>query len=266
MNRSTLVLRRLLRQPLTFGHAAVLLLVAAVVGGGAFAVAAIPGPDGQIKGCVKKTAPRKGAVRVIDHNRSCARSERTVSWSQEGPPGATGLAGQPGPQGAAGQPGAQGDQGPAGSPDTPAQVLAKLTQVDGTSSGLDADEVDGLSADFFLPADRVRFGSPVTHNDATQDTILSVGSLRFLDDGQVDADHTVLVDKFTTFGGDITVVQPTGAQQVGGVSVLPVTTTDNILDIYVLDQFGEDHYVRCAFFQVAAAERVTCFDANSPNF
>lgn len=266
MTRPTLVLRKLLRQPLTFGHAAVLLLVTALIGGGAFAVAAIPGPDGQITGCIKKFAPRKGAVRVIDSNSRCARGERTVSWNQEGPPGVAGVAGERGPQGAAGQQGQQGTQGPAGSPDTPAQVLAKLTQVDGTSSGLDADQLDGESSDAFLAADRVRLGDPVTHNDATGDTILSTGSLEFRDDGTVDADHQVLVEKNTTFGTDITVVPRTGAQQTGGVTALPVTTTDNILDIYVLDQFGDDHYVRCAFFQVATAERVTCFEVNSPDF
>jgi hypothetical protein len=106
----------------------------------------------------------------------------------------------------------------------------------------------------------------VTHNDDPQDTILTVGGVRLLDDGAVDADHTVLVEKFTTFGSDVTVVTRTGAQQTGGDPALPVTTTDNILDIYVLDQFGDDHYVRCAFFQVAAAERVTCFAANGPTF
>jgi hypothetical protein len=36
-----------------------------------------------------------------------------------------------------------GPAGPAGSPDTAAQVLAKLVTVDGTGSGLDADLIDG---------------------------------------------------------------------------------------------------------------------------
>ncbi len=39
--------------------------------------------------------------------------------------------------------GAQGPPGPAGAPDTPAQVLAKLSAVDGPGSGLDADSIDG---------------------------------------------------------------------------------------------------------------------------
>jgi hypothetical protein len=55
----------------------------------------------------------------------------------QGPPGAQGL------QGSAGAQGAQGIQGPPGSPDTGAQILAKLAPVDGGGSGLDADTLDG---------------------------------------------------------------------------------------------------------------------------
>jgi len=52
----------------------------------------------------------------------------------------------------AGLQGEPGPQGPAGSPDTAAQVLAKLLTVDGPASGLDADTVDGSSASAFLGA------------------------------------------------------------------------------------------------------------------
>jgi Collagen triple helix repeat (20 copies) len=57
--------------------------------------------------------------------------------------GLTGAAGPQGPQGP------QGTQGPAGSPDTPAQVLSKLQEVDGTGSNLDADQIDGLDSSAF---------------------------------------------------------------------------------------------------------------------
>ncbi|MCB9523649.1 MAG: hypothetical protein H6702_09780 [Myxococcales bacterium] len=74
----------------------------------------------------------------------------------------TGLQGPQGPRGAVGPAGAagpQGPQGPAGpaggdgSPDTPAQVRDKLLQVDGAGSNIDADRVDGLSANQFMRAD-----------------------------------------------------------------------------------------------------------------
>jgi hypothetical protein len=69
---------------------------------------------------------------------------------QQGAPGGQGQQGAPGAQGQQGATGAQGPQGPkgdngdpGGSPDTAQQVLAKLQQVDGSGSGLDADTVDG---------------------------------------------------------------------------------------------------------------------------
>jgi hypothetical protein len=55
-------------------------------------------------------------------------------------------------EGPAGPEGPQGPAGPAGgngSADTPAQVLAKLVQVDGANSGLDADRLDGVDGSAF---------------------------------------------------------------------------------------------------------------------
>lgn len=73
------------------------------------------------------------------------------------PSGLRGPAGAPGPAGAAGQRGPQGLAGAVGgdgSPDTPDQVLAKVVQVDGAASGLDADLLDGLSSAAFMRADQ----------------------------------------------------------------------------------------------------------------
>jgi hypothetical protein len=61
-----------------------------------------------------------------------------------GPAGPKGDAGATGPAGPNGDTGAQGPAGPAGSPDTPADVLDKLKQVDGAGSGLDADLLGGF--------------------------------------------------------------------------------------------------------------------------
>ena len=85
----------------------------------------------------------------------------------QGPPGARGPQGplgNPGPQGVAGDDGpagprgAQGVAGGDGSPDTPPQVLAKIVQVDGPGSGLNADVLDGLNSNAFLRRD-LPFGS-----------------------------------------------------------------------------------------------------------
>ena len=56
-----------------------------------------------------------------------------------------------GPAGPDGPPGPAGPKDPAGClPDTPAQVLDKLVQVDGATSALDADKLDGFQASDFL--------------------------------------------------------------------------------------------------------------------
>lgn len=95
----------MLSRPLTTGHALVVLLAAAAIGGGAFAVASIPGPDGTITACIKKSGRAKGALRVIDASKRCSRKERKLSWNQAGRPGPTGAPGRDGVTGPAGQPG-----------------------------------------------------------------------------------------------------------------------------------------------------------------
>jgi hypothetical protein len=67
--------------------------------------------------------------------------------------------------GATGASGATGPQGPAGadgSPDTAAQVLAKLVTVDGVGSGLDADLLDGSHASAFAQLSGATFTGTVT--------------------------------------------------------------------------------------------------------
>ena len=98
-----------MRRALTTGQAGVILLVAAVIGGGAFAVGAIPGPDGSVKSCFKK---RGGQLRVIDSGKRCKRNERTLRFNQRGRAGPAGADGQPGAPGATGETGPTGPQGP----------------------------------------------------------------------------------------------------------------------------------------------------------
>jgi hypothetical protein len=118
---------KLLSRPLTTGHALVVLLAAAAIGGGAFALAATPSADGTITACVKKSGRGKGAMRVIDKGKRCSRKERKLSWNQTGQPGtpghdgATGPQGQPGSDGAIGPRGLQGLQGQQGQQGSDAQ-------------------------------------------------------------------------------------------------------------------------------------------------
>ena len=74
----------------------------------------------------------------------------------KGKKGDTGLKGDKGDKGDRGE---QGIQGPAGkngvdgTTDTPSQVLSKLKNVDGSSSGLDADLLDGHDSSYFAKAE-----------------------------------------------------------------------------------------------------------------
>ena len=91
---------------------AALLLAAALLLGGTFAVASIPGPDGKIRSCVAKAG---GNVRFIDSKKRCKSTERTVLLNQRGATGATGARGPQGLQGT------QGLQGATGAPGSDAQ-------------------------------------------------------------------------------------------------------------------------------------------------
>ncbi len=76
--------------------------------------------------------------------------------------GAVGLQGPTGPPGAQGDPGPAGPTGPAGSPDTGEQILGKLVSVDGNDSGLDADQLDGLSSGLFVQGSQAVGGTDLT--------------------------------------------------------------------------------------------------------
>ncbi|MFL5861461.1 MAG: type VI secretion system tube protein Hcp [Solirubrobacteraceae bacterium] len=124
MPRSSETLRRMSRPPLKL----VLPCVAALGAGAAVAVAQIPGSNGVITGCYvtnvgTSSEPPLGTLRVIDPSNtttedsdanSCREDEQTITWNQQGPPGAAGALGARGPAGAAGATGPAGPQGAAG--------------------------------------------------------------------------------------------------------------------------------------------------------
>lgn len=129
-----------LRPHLTFANVAVVLLVAFSFTplGHASAVAA----DGLTTQVAKALKLSKSANK---------RSKKALATAREalekgGPPGPAGPAGPTGPP------------GPAGSPDTGAQVLGKLLDVDGPSSQLDADLLDGLDSSTFARSASIKSG------------------------------------------------------------------------------------------------------------
>jgi hypothetical protein len=91
-----------------------ILAVAALAAVGGIAYATIPGPDGVVHACYKKSG---GALRVIDASvTNCSSGETALDWNQTGPPGADGAPGAQGPQGERGPAGADGAPGAPGPP------------------------------------------------------------------------------------------------------------------------------------------------------
>ena len=123
------------------GRRTVPLLLAGVLtaAGVTYAVAAIPGSDGTINGCVKKS---NGHLRVVDGGVSCHRNESSLVWNQSGPKGDQG---PQGPQGPAGPAGSGGGTAEAGAPVT---IFAKIAGIPGESTNVrHKDEIDLRSVD-----------------------------------------------------------------------------------------------------------------------
>jgi hypothetical protein len=96
-----------------------------------------------IHGCVKS-----GKLRISG---KCRKREKGLDFlAGSAASSLVGPQGVQGPKGDEGAAGSKGNTGPSGSPDTAAQVLSKLTTVDGDGSGLDADTLDGINSDGFV--------------------------------------------------------------------------------------------------------------------
>jgi hypothetical protein len=137
------MLRRI-RSRLTYANVMATIAVFVALGGSSYAAIAIK------KNSVKSRHIAPNAIKSgkVKNESLRARDFR----AGELPAGAQGPQGPQGLRGPQGEQGPPGETGPAGSPDTPAQVRDKLTQVDGDGSSVDADLLDGLSSNAFLPA------------------------------------------------------------------------------------------------------------------
>ncbi len=216
---------------LTFANVAAASALFIAIGGGAFAVGAIPGPNGEIAACFKKRGPAKGQVRLLLAG-GCKRTEVAITWNVQGQQGVPGVAGADGQAGPAGADGTDGADGANASPDTPAQILAKLLTVDddpGTT--LNADRLDGQEAAAFLEAgDNYLGGSDLQGtqgtptiasnavalgSDTTGSYVQSVGSGTGLQGGVAAAEGVTPTLSFdysgsATMSGGQTVFRPSG--------------------------------------------------------
>jgi hypothetical protein len=131
-----------LRSRLTYANVVSTLSLFLVLGGGAFAAAHITGGD-IVNGSVGTADLRNNGVRGKDirNGTIASRDVRDKSLlSSDFRPGSL----------PAGARGATGPRGASGSPDTAAQVGAKLKTVDGPGSGIDADLLDGRHGGEFV--------------------------------------------------------------------------------------------------------------------
>ena len=113
------------------------------------------------------------------------------------------LKGPAGPQGATGPQGPQGPiglTGPAGSPDTAAQVKAKLVTVDGAGSGVDADLLDGLNSTAFAAAAHTH-ANYVLKTGGTMTGSLGIGGVTTADLGVTGQKGVLFSGTFSIFPG-----------------------------------------------------------------
>jgi Type VI secretion system effector, Hcp len=120
-------------------RAVLLLIVGAVGGAAAAAIASVPGNDGVIHACYQVqqdgTTPVTGVpnVRIIDPSagQTCNPAggagppEHSLEWNVTGPPGPEGTAGSPGVQGASGPHGPSGSQGASGRAGTTVSIAGQ---------------------------------------------------------------------------------------------------------------------------------------------
>ena len=135
-------MRASLRPRLSYANVVASLALFVALGGTSYAALTITGKD------VKDSSLTGKDVKDASLLSKDFRAGQLPAGPQ-GPAGAQGEQGPAGPQGAKGETGPQGPQGErglAGSADSPTEVLGKLKQVDGASSGLDADLFDGLDS------------------------------------------------------------------------------------------------------------------------
>ena len=116
-----------LRGGLTYANVLATGAIFIALGGGAYAVTALPSANSVVFACAKK---KGGALRTVTKSQRCKRGERKISWNvggQAGPGGSEGtVGGSPGPAGVAGAP--RGATGPTGASAATPETLPLLSE------------------------------------------------------------------------------------------------------------------------------------------
>ena len=165
--------------------------------------------------------------------------------------------GERGPAGPAGPRGEQGDPGADGSPDTAQQVLDKLLTVDGTSSGLDADTVQGIDPEEF--SRRGLRGQTLTFS-SSQNAPQTSNSVRLPESDGVSVlvrYNWVVPPDFRT-GTDITLVTYPQAESIG-ICGARLTVSANVQMPEMTDNFIFNDAVDVAVERAVIARLATVF-------
>ena len=102
---------RLAAARLTVSNVLAAVAIFVAMGGGAYAVGAMPAANGVAHGCYDK---KKGSLRVVKKGKKCKKAELKLAWNVKGQRGPKGDPGSPGSSGGSGSPGSAGAAGPAG--------------------------------------------------------------------------------------------------------------------------------------------------------
>jgi hypothetical protein len=190
-----------------------------------------------------------------------------------GTPGPKGATGAQGAQGTAGATGATGPAGVDGSPDTGAQILAKLMGVDGSGSELDADQLDGQSSAAFAAANHTHSGGPggsIVDGTITDDDISSSAAIA---ESKLNTQMGVMTGRINgvdgnivLFGGatgftsatptesNVTTLSPNVPVTASGLTVkLTAAPGVGFIRLLILRENGTDTAVSCAIFDTATS-------------
>ena len=206
--------------------------------------------DGQVK-----------SVDVEDNGLTGADIQESSLDLPTGPKGATGPQGPAGPTGLAGAD---------GSPDTAAQILAKLLGVDGSGSGLDADQLDGQSSAAFAPGGHTHSGGAggsivdgtITDADISTTATIAEGKLATqmgVMTGRIDG----LNGSPDVFGGPSGLTIPNATESAVTMLSPNVTTTASALSVKLTQGPGAGQSRTFALFVNGASSGLSCQILNS---
>jgi hypothetical protein len=190
-----------LKPRLTFANiVAMLALILAMTG---FAAAAIPDARGVIHGCYEKST---GILRVIKAGKRCSKSEKSISWNQQGRRGRNGTNGTNGVNGTNGSNGMPGPPGPPGTNGTNGATTVTVKTASVSIPGTGVSTSAGIACSTGQRATGGGFNSGYTTAVVTLSSPSSDGGVNPSTTGQTPNGWLIVVHSSVATTGDIYVV------------------------------------------------------------